>query len=222
MGDRITDGPDPLTLARTDWFETEVAGATRKTAIIHGPVDGEDANNNPTPDTTAFPPADFPLGTLLSPTGFLATLASGDTIQGTPDMLFRREGGSGSEEWVWIEGSYRASNSDGEYERQADGRQTANVWGFITADGGTNPLTSSPTWPATFTAITSAPIGTLGRKDGSDPTGITDWDSPAFYANLSLVPGLSSGTVNARHTDGTTIASGLRIGWSAVITGEWQ
>jgi hypothetical protein len=84
--------------------------------ILSGAAAATDASGNPTPDTTAFPPANYPLGTLFHATSYPAAVAGGS-------MVFRREGGAGAEVWKWLEGSFRASNSNGNYQRDADGWQ---------------------------------------------------------------------------------------------------
>jgi hypothetical protein len=143
-----------------------LANRTRylKDLVAFGAASALDANGNPTPDTTAFPPANYPLGTLLYATSYPAAQDNG-TLQTTTfhagDMVFRRTGGAGAEVWSWFGGSFRASNGNGNYQRFADRTQecvhlvsattdltTASAGGFRNLGG-----VVSWTYPAAFAAV---------------------------------------------------------------------
>lgn len=188
---RPTDYADAPNLVQTAFHNAMIAGILYKVATIHGACDGEDANNNPTPDTVAFPPADFPPGSLFIPTSYLATLASGDTVD-SAKMVFRREGGSGSEAWVWTSGSYRASDSNGEYQRDADGSQKCRgvdartAQALTTAQGNVfSSGTITVTWPATFAAAPVMAFQVAGHAHIM--VGSSSFGSTTTQGNTSLI-----------------------------------
>jgi hypothetical protein len=149
---------------RVDWLEVDsgVAGGTSgKIARIFDAASATDANGNPTPDTTAFPPANYPLGTLFYATSYPAAVADGQ-------MTFRRVGAAGSESWAWFRGSFRAANSNGDYVRTADGRQECAHLFSSTVD------------------ITMAAAGGY-RSSG----GATSWTFPAAFAAAPRITGTS-------------------------------
>lgn len=191
-----------------------VANGGDAAGILVGPASSTDANGNPTPDTTAYDPATYQ-NYLFVAESFPAAVDDGD-------MTFRSvETSPGVWEWVWIQGSFRASNANGDYVRHADGTQECDVWDFVTGDGSSVSLTDTKTLPATFASLTSLGHGALGVKTASDPTSITDWVGSAGSANSSIEPGLSSITVTIRDTRDTAQSSGTRVGWSASLRGTW-
>jgi hypothetical protein len=126
---RIPDLALVTTLTGDESIPLSQAGATKRATadllvlnkgdvpqVRAGAAAATDASGNPTPDTTAFPPANFPLGSLFYATSYPAAVADGQ-------MTFRRVGAAGSEAWAWFRGSFWASNSNGDYVRSADGVQ---------------------------------------------------------------------------------------------------
>lgn len=136
--------------------------------MVHGvaPVTGAaaatDANGNPTPDTTAFPPANYPLGTLFYATSYPAAVDDGG-------MIFRREGGAGAEVWVWRWGSFRASNGNGEYQRDADGVQRCAADDVPVTYSSASTLVGTWTYPTAWAATPVAPAPNLGDTPDFNP-----------------------------------------------------
>jgi hypothetical protein len=213
-------------LPRTDWLVVDsgaTGGTDGKIAILHQACSALSAGN-PTPDTATFPPADYPPGSLFLPTSYPAAQDNGTGLVTTyhaGDMVFRRTGGAGAETWTWFGGSFRASNSNGNYQRFADGSQKCDIWDFVTGDGAAITYTDSKTLPATFATVTSAANGALGSKTTADPTSITDFPASAGSINTGLQAGPSSVTATLRTTNDVALASGTRVGWSAHLEGTW-
>lgn len=191
-------------LPRSDWVEVDSGtggGTSGRIVVLHQACEGEDADNNPTPDTTAFPPADYPPGSLFIPTSYLATLNSAaNTVEGAK-MLFRREGGSGAEEWVWIDGSFWASTTTGYYRREADGTQ--ECWGYRigTGDffGGTE---HTWTYPAAF-----------ATTDGLTVLGTADTTTKSIIATVTAVTATSAKL---------QVSASNGIGWNPLAKGAWK
>lgn len=155
------DNPHGVTAAQAG----AVKNALDAPQIVAAAAAATDANGNPTPDTVAFPPANYPLGTIFIATSFPAAVDDGD-------MTFRRTGAAGSEVWTWIQGSFRASNANGDYVRWADGSQrceqsdgtaqsTPNAWGSLFISSSFRTFT----FPAAFNAVPKA--APAHRYDGT-------------------------------------------------------
>jgi hypothetical protein len=188
--------------AQLDDGKVENAGAVP--AIRVGAADSTDASGNPTPDTVAFPPANYPLGTLFYATSYPAAVADGQ-------MTFRRVGAVGSEAWAWFRGSFRASNSNGDYVRSADGTQ--ECWHGV-----------SPTLDMDAT-------GAGGYRNWG---GAAAWTFPVAFAATAKVDGTST-NVNALFFNapgGTTStdlfwwratsALGVAVGAHLTAIGRWK
>jgi hypothetical protein len=198
-------------LPRTDWLEVDSGtggGTSGKIAILHQACSALSAGN-PTPDTATFPPADYPPGSLFLPTSYPAAQDNGTgqvTTYHAGDMIFRRTGGAGAEVWTWFGGSFRASNANGNYQRDADGKQQCDHEVNVSLSA---VVEASATWtyPATFVA-TPTPNATA-------------LDANAVRYNTGVANRLtSSAAVWVRHTDGTSTTATIPVGVHA--RGEWQ
>jgi hypothetical protein len=92
--------------------DEKVKNAGSVPQILAGAASDTDANGNPTPSTTDFPPDNYEEGTIFKAISYSAGVDGGF-------MEFRLESGA----WVWRWGSFRASNSNGDYQRDADKTQ---------------------------------------------------------------------------------------------------
>jgi hypothetical protein len=199
---RIPDLVLVTTLTGDESIPLSQAGATKRATadllvlnkgdvpqVLAGAASATDASGNPTPDTTAFPPANYPLGTLFYAISYPAAVADGQ-------MTFRRVGAAGSESWAWFRGSFRASNSNGDYVRTADGTQECQVWGFSDF----SMLDATWTFPAAFVAWRWINAVTR-RNDGLEANAEVDSDattttSATFkrYVRDSTLAGHAKGT----------------------------
>jgi hypothetical protein len=126
------------------------------------------ASGNPTPSTVAFPPANYPLGSLFYATSYPAAQDNGTgqvTTYHAGDMVFRRTGGAGAEVWTWFGGSFRASNSNGNYVRYANKRQECDFT-VQAAHTSSTGLVGTWTYPATFNAAPRLPAPNIDSVTG--------------------------------------------------------
>jgi hypothetical protein len=178
--------------------------------VVFGSATLLDAQGNPTPDPAVHDPAAFNPDTILIATTYPAPTDNGTgqvtTFHGG-DMHFRRTGGAGAEAWELVAGSFRASNANGNYQRDADGTQrcwnttavsltTGTVWGNIY-------ISSIATWtyPAVFAATPSVQPGAeWGGGTGSVawlvPQAITASDGK-YYLASAVSGGSAAGRMEA-------------------------
>lgn len=196
-------------LPRVDWMELDsgtTGGTDGKVGVIRDSAGSTDANGNPTPNTTTYPPADYPPGSLFYATGYPAGVGNGS-------MIFQREGGAGSEAWVWRWGSFRASNANGSYQRDADGRQECRVKSFQCTYSTASLLTATWTFPAAFSVTTGLTVvASVGE-------GITGTAIPKTRFARSNAP---TATSCAMDVNGDSYVSGEVAQLMIIATGQWK
>jgi hypothetical protein len=121
---------------------------------IYGAATATDSNGNPTPNTTDFPPAKYDEGTLFFATSYPDGVDGGS-------MQFQQVGGA----WVWRWGSFRASNSNGNYVRYANKRQECDFT-VQAAHTSSTGLVGTWTYPAAFNAAPRLPAPNIDSVTG--------------------------------------------------------
>lgn len=160
--------------------------------ILEGAATDLDANGNPAPDAASFPPANYPEGARFIATSFPAAVDAGD-------MQFVLRAGV----WVWESGSYRSSNSNGDYVRSADRGQECWQAGLTLTQSNTDFLAVTWTLPAAFadsTFFANFAPQNIGDVSESQNMQRTDNHSTTGVRFSLVTPNLweAGDTVNAR------------------------
>jgi hypothetical protein len=135
--------------------------------ILVGPAASTDAAGNPTPDVAVYDPALYQ-GYVFKATSYPAAVAGGSM------EFLSEETSPGVWAWVWRWGSYRASNSNGDYQRDADGTQECwkesshSAVGLPTANGnwGYRSVQQSSSLPANFAAAVICQTDIAANSEG--------------------------------------------------------
>jgi hypothetical protein len=181
---------------------------------LMGAASSLDANGNPTPVAAA---SDYPANTLLYATSYPSAQNNGTGVSTSfdgGDMVFRRTGSTGSEAWTWFGGSFRASNSNGNYQRDADGTQRLSGQASGSTVTTEQFLTIDPALPAAFVSID---FQLIAQPLDNAPTAA---DQPTVYRSKSLTVG--TGRVSLATNHGGNWGSAGTLAITYVAEGKWQ